>query len=145
MLTKDFPDHHDAELVLKLYELRREPVMRDSRALLAKEFWPRTAGDVFAVMKPEHPLNAAWRQVGSYWEMTYAMAKHNVIHPDFMLESCGEGIYLFARVEPYLAELREHSPFAFRNTEWIVTQSERGKVLLDLFRKRVQAALTAKS
>lgn len=145
MLTKDFPDHHDAELVLKLYELRREAVMRDSRTTLSAQFWPRTWEDVQAVTKLDHPLNSAWRQCSTYWEMVYGMAKHGVLHPEFMMESCGEGIFLYARIEPYLTQLREINPFAFRNAEWVVTHSERGKALLELFRARVQATLAARS
>lgn len=145
MLTKDYPDHHDAELVLKLYEMRREAVMRASRATLTADFWPRTWEDVLAVTKPDHPLNAAYRQVGTYWEMVYGMAKHGVVHSEFMMESCGEGIYLFVRVEPFLEQLRELNPFAYRNVEWIVKNSERGKALHELFRKRAQAILAARS
>ncbi|MBK8248970.1 MAG: hypothetical protein IPK85_16455 [Gemmatimonadetes bacterium] len=145
MLKKDYPDHHDADLVLKLYEMRREAVMRASRASINADFWPKSWEDVQAVTKQDHPLNAAWRQVGTYWEMVYGMAKHGVVHPDFMMESCGEGIFLFARIEPYLAQIREINPFAFRNAEWVVTNSDRGKALLELFRKRVQTILAARS
>jgi hypothetical protein len=145
MLKKDYPDHHDADLVLKLYEMRREAVMRASRAAINADFWPKTWDDVMAVTKQDHPLNAAWRQVGTYWEMVYGIAKHGVVHADFMMESCGEGIFLYARIEPYLDKIRELNPFAFRNAEWVVTNSERGKALLELYRKRVQALLAARS
>jgi hypothetical protein len=145
MLKKDFPDHHDADLILKLYEMRREAVMRASRAAINADFWPKSWEDVQAVTKQDHPLNAAWRQVGTYWEMVYGMAKHGVIHPDFMMESCGEGIFLYARIEPYLVQLRELNPFAFRNAEWIVTNSERGKAVLELYRGRVKTLLAARS
>jgi hypothetical protein len=43
LLQKDLPDHHDAELVLKAYELRREPIMREARDALTAEYWPRNA------------------------------------------------------------------------------------------------------
>ncbi len=102
MLKKDFPDHHDAELVLKLYELRRETVMRDSRNQLNAGFWPTSLEEAVAITKSDHPLNAAYRQCLTYWEMTYAMARHGVMHADFMLESNGEGLLLFARMEPFL-------------------------------------------
>lgn len=145
MLKKDFPDHHDADLILKLYEMRREAVMRASRAAINADFWPKSWEDVQAVTKLDHPLNAAWRQVTTYWEMVYGMAKHGVIHSDFMMESCNEGIFVYARIESYLPQLRALNPFAFRNAEWIVTNSERGKAVLELYRGRVQAILAARS
>jgi hypothetical protein len=64
-MSKDKPDHHDAELVLKLYDLRREPVMRASRDAMLGKFWPKSYEDFVAVTKFDHPLNAAFRQVSS--------------------------------------------------------------------------------
>ncbi len=144
-VLKDSPDHYDAELVIKLYELRREPVMRESRANINGKFWPKSFDDVLAVTKSDHPLNAAFRQIGSYWEMVYGMARHGVVHPDFMLESNGEGIYLFAKMEPYLEPYRaNHNALAFRNAEWAANETETGRRLLDHFRKRVQQVLPTK-
>jgi hypothetical protein len=100
-MPKSMPDHHDAELAIRVYELRREPVMRESRAAINQKFWPKTLEDVLAVVKAEHPLNAAYRQVGSYWEMVYGFAKHGIVHPDFWLESNGEGLFVFAKVAPF--------------------------------------------
>ena len=139
MNAKDYPDHHDAELVLRLYELRREAVMRESRHAIIRTFWPASLDELLAVTKPDHPLNAAFRQVGSYWEMAYGMAKHGVIHTDFLLESGGEGLFLFARVEPHLAGYRAAvSPRAFANAEWVATHSTVGQQLMAIARARVQ-------
>jgi len=141
LVPKDYPDHHDAELVLKLYELRREAVMRESRGVINRDFWPTSLEEALAITRADHPLNAAFRQVSTYWEMVYAMAKHGVIHADFMLESNGEGLLLFARFEPWLADYREKvNPLAFRNAEWVATQTAMGKTLMERFRRRVQLA-----
>jgi len=139
VLKKDYPDHHDADLVLKLYELRRESVMRDSRRQLNTSFWPTSFDEVLAITKYDHPLNEAFRQCTTYWEMTYAMARHGVMHAEFMLESCGEGLLLYARIEPWLAEYRATvSALGFRNAEWVATETEMGRVIMERFRKRVQ-------
>ena len=67
-MIKQAPDHHDADLVLKLYDLRREAVMRQSRSTIVK--WiPRTYEEVVAITNLSHPDNAAWRQVSSYFEI----------------------------------------------------------------------------
>ncbi|HEV8364180.1 MAG TPA: hypothetical protein VGQ52_11735 [Gemmatimonadaceae bacterium] len=146
MLTlKDAPDHHDAELVLKLYELRREASLRQSRQEISSKFMPASFDDWLAVSKDGHPLNEAYRQVSSYWEMTYAMAKHGVIDGEFMMESCGEGLYLFAKVRPYLERFRnEVNPLAFQNAEWVATNTKRGQFLTERFAKRVASALAAR-
>ena len=139
------PDHHDAELMLRVYELRREPVMREARNAINGQFWPRTADDVMAVTKPDHPLNAAWRQTTSYWEMVYSFARHGLVAPDFWVESNGEGLFLFAKVLPHLTRLRSDiSPTLLRNTEWVVTQTEEGKRLVGYFGDRVSKVLAAR-
>jgi hypothetical protein len=144
-IFKDIPDHHDAELVLKLYELRREAVMRESRSLINATFLPTSFEDVAAITKGDHPLNAAFRQCATFWEMAYGMARHGTIHAEFMMESNGEGLLLFSRIEPWLAEYREKiSPIGFRNAEWAATQTENGRATAERFRKRMQAMLDAK-
>lgn len=140
LALKEAPDHHDAELVMRLYELRREPVMRESRAQINREFWPKSAEDVLALVKGDHPLNAAFRQTSTYWEMAYGMVKHGILHADYMLESNGEGLLLYARVLPYLIEYRAaRGPNAFANAEWITTHTEVGRAMLEAFRARVAA------
>jgi hypothetical protein len=142
--AKDFPDHHDAELVLKLYELRREPVMRESRATLLSQFHPKSLDDCLALTKSEHPLNAAFRQCMTYWEMVYGMAKHGVIHGEFMMESNGEGLLLFTRFEPWMTEYRAQvNPTGFTNAEWVANNTETGRRTADRFRARMKAALEA--
>jgi len=138
-MIKDAPDHHDAELVLRLYELRREAVMRESRRYLTAEFWPGSLVDALAITKGDHPGNAAYRQVTTYWEMAYGMARHGIVNPDYLAESTGEGLLVFAKFHPWLAEFRAAvSPRAFRHAEWIATQCEEGRTIFAVFRQRVE-------
>ena len=138
---RETPDHHDAEIVLRLYELRREAVMRQSRDAMMK-FLPRSWEDVLAVTKPEHPQNTAWRQVTSYFEMAYGFARHGVVNPDFLIENTGEGMFLFAKVQPFLAQLRkELSPYSFQNAEWLLQNSASARQRFELIQKRVRAMI----
>ena len=137
------PDHHDAELVIRLYDLRRETVMRHSRQTL-NSWVPRNWEDLVAVLQPAHPMNAAWRQVSSYWGMVYSMGRHGIVHAEFFVENNAEGLLLFAKVAPYLERFRkEFSPLAFKNAEWAATQTDAGKVRSALFQKRIEAMLKA--
>jgi hypothetical protein len=142
---KDRPDHHDAELALRVYELRREAVMRQSRHEVGTTFWPRSFDDVLAVTRATSPLNAAYRQVSSYWEMVYGMVRHGIVHADYFLESNGEGLFIFARVAPYLERYRaEISPIAFRNAEWVASETQTGRRYFELFTARVKKALESR-
>ena len=144
-MSKEMPDHHDAELVFRAYDLRRESVMRESRAAINKNFWPKTYADVQAVMKADHPLNAAWRQTSTFWEMVYGVVKHGIVNADYFLESNGEGMFLFARLAPFLEELRrDGSPAAFQNAEWVSKETNTGRRLFAMFSARVKKALETK-
>jgi hypothetical protein len=139
-MQKDKPDFQDAELTLRLYELRRETVMRTSRNAMFKDFWPQSYEDILAVSDAKHPLNAAFRQVSSYWEMVYGMAKHGICHAEYLLENSGEGLFLYAKVLPYLEQFRkEVSPTAFQNAEWITTKIPAGAKRLEGIQARVKA------
>src|SRR5262245_22095403 len=143
MTNKNKPNHADAQLVLRLYDLRREAVMRESRKTMAA--WvPKSYEDLKEVTQLAHPSNAAWRQVSSYYEMAFGFARHGVVPADFLAENTGEGLLLFAKIEPHLKRFRkEVSPTAFRNAEWIVKKSEVARERLKLFKKRVAALQAA--
>lgn len=139
--TKTNPDQYDADIVLKLYDLRREAVMRQSRDAMAR-FLPRSFEDLAAVLAPEHPQNAAWRQVTSYFEMAWSMARYGIANPDFLAENTGEGFLLFAKVQPHLERLRkEYSPLAFTNAEWMLQNSAAARQRFELFQARVRKLL----
>lgn len=139
MYIKDAPDHHDAELVLRLYELRRDPVMRESRDSLNAQFMPKSFEDVVAITKYDHPLNRAYRQVGTYWEMAYGLMKHGTLNPDLGMESNGEGMLLLAKVWPWLERIQaELNPRAFKNAHWVATETEAGKRVFAIFQARIE-------
>jgi len=142
-MAKKKPSHSDAHLVLELYELRREAVMRESRRTIAA-WYPRSFEDVLAITKLDHPANAAWRQVSSYFEMAFGFARHGIVPADFLAENTGEGFLLFAKIEPHLKAFRkEISPTAFRNAEWMVRKSRVAAERLALFKQRIAKTLAA--
>lgn len=145
-LPQDLPDHHDAELILKAYELRREAVMREARHALTTSYWPKTAEEAIAPNAQDHPLNPAWRQVIGYWEMIFGMARHGIVHADYLVENSGEGLFFFVRIEPWLAELRAAgSPRALTNTEWAARETEMGRQMMTSFRARFGPKAAAKA
>lgn len=137
-MSKELPDYYDADLVLRCYEMRREPLMRDARNQIA-QFFPTTYEDITALMAFDHPKNAAFRQVSSYWEMVFGMARHGIANAEYLTENSGEGIFLFAKLYPHLEQLRkDFSPTALQNAEWVVTNTENGKRYLAMFQARME-------
>ena len=144
-MSKGTPDYQDADLVLRVYEMRREPVMRASRDAINGKFWPQNYDEAKAVTVTTHECNAAYRQTGTYWEMVYGLVKHGIVDAEYFMETNGEGIFLLAKMEPYIEQIRKDvTPYAFINAEWVSKETQRGRGLLEVFRGRVKKALEAK-
>jgi hypothetical protein len=112
----------DAEIVIGLYKLRTEALMREARAWMTGEFWPTTAEEFFAVSSnPADPHNAFFRQVISYWEMAAAMVLHGAVSAELFVDCNGEGFFLLAKFAPILDEIRARNPgFLTKTSELIV-------------------------
>jgi hypothetical protein len=115
-----------ADLILKLYDLRREETMRKARNWFFT-FNPTSADDFFkTMMDPE--VGGYLRMVTSYWDMAAAMVNHGAIDADLFNETAGEHIMVFAKIEPLLAELREkfENPEGFKHLEKVIMDSPNG-------------------
>src|SRR5580698_6078593 len=103
-----------ANLILKLYELRREPVMREARGFFMT-FNPTSVQDYMAGMMG--PNSGHIRMVTSYWEMACSFVAAGAIDTELFEASAGEHVVVFGKVEPILAQLREAmaNPKLFKN------------------------------
>lgn len=131
-MSTEKPDYHDADLMLRTYEMRRENKTREVRDALNSQFFPKSYDDVKAVQAPDHPLNQAWRQLSGYWELVYGLAKNGIVNPDYLVECNGEGIFFFTKIVPYLDQIRaDGAPTAFQNLEWATKECEAGRQALE--------------
>jgi hypothetical protein len=100
----------DAEICMKLYELRREPELRKARNFINFEFHPAGIDDVLRLMQSLGTQENAWaRMVFSYWDYAASLLLNDVVHPVLFFSWNGEMIFLYAKIQPYLKELREKS------------------------------------
>ena len=119
--------------------------MRKARETLRTEFWPKSAQDAVAVTRGDHPVNGPYRQVGTYWEMVYGIVRHGIVSPGFFLESNLEGLFLFAKVEAHVEEMRKATtPLAFKNAEWVAKACPEGRQLFEGSRARVKKLVAAR-
>jgi len=141
-----------AELILKLYDLRRETKMREARNWIFS-FNPTSADQYWqTMMDPE--VGGYLRMVTSYWDMAAAMVNHGAIDADLFNETAGEHVMVFAKVQPFLAELREkfQNPDAFKNLEKVILGAPNGaeklaktQEWLKTLNEQIAAAQTGKS
>ncbi len=130
----------DAEIILKLYELRTEAVMRQARAWIGGEFWPRTTEEFFAVAdNPADPHNAWFRQVTTYWEMAAAMVLHGAVSAELFVDCNGEGFFLLAKFAPFLEAIREKIPGFMVKTSELVNRFSTAAQRFETIQKRVEA------
>ena len=122
------PDYQDADLMLRVYEMRRESKTREARDTLNFQFFPTSYDDVKAVQRIDHPLNQSWRQLSGYWELVFGLARNGIVNANYLAETNGEGLFFFAKIAPYLEQIRsDGSPKAFQNLEWVATECESGR------------------
>lgn len=136
----------DAEIILKLYELRTEAVMRQARAWVGGEFWPATAEEYFAVAEnPRDPHNPWLRQVLTYWEMAAAMVLHGAVSAELFVDCNGEGFFLLAKFAPVLEAIRERYPSFLAKTGELVTRFSAAAQRYEAALKRMEDTRGARS
>jgi hypothetical protein len=95
--------HEDADLILKLYDLRREAVMREARNWFFA-FEPKSVQDFTEVLLGDR--SSYFRMVVSYWEMAASLVNNGAIDEQMFNEANGEHVFVFSKVQPFLPDLR---------------------------------------
>jgi hypothetical protein len=136
----------DAEIVLKLYDMRREHVMRDARKWFLMEFWPKSAEEVAAVANAFGTQeNAYFRQIVSYWEMCSSLVLNGAVHPDLFMDWAGEMVFFFAKIYPHLKGVREAvNPGFWLKVETVINQTNRQAALEAAVERQKAIAAKAK-
>ena len=132
----------DADLIIKLYDLRREETMRKARDFFFLEFFPKSADDVMAlfVNREKHPEhNAYFRMVASYWDMAAAMVNHGSIDQALFFDTNGEFFIVWAKLGDFVGDVRAiFGPQFLANLEKLIAvapnSAERIKALKERFK-----------
>ena len=129
--------HDDAELILKLYDLRREPVMRQARDWMFT-FNPTSIQDVFDALLGEH--GGHYRMVISYWDMAAALVNNGAIDETLFNETNGEHIFVYSKIEPVIEEIRTMfgSPDFLLNLETLIKRIPNIDEKLPAMRERMR-------
>lgn len=123
MARKSVATHHDARLVLELYELRREERLRAARDWFIQKFAPKSVEDIRGLAAGS-PENVSYRMVTTYWDMAASIVAHGVLDSDLFLESAGEMLVVWTKLEPFVPAIRkELNPRLLVNVEKVVQGS----------------------
>ncbi len=150
-MKEDHPDNYDAELLLRLYDLRREAKLRQAREWFAREFQPKSFDDYLAQAPPGSEESAFFRMTISYWEMAASLVNHGLINVDLFFENTGEFWIVWDKVRNFVPTVREKNknPMAWKNLEKLAEKYEewmakRAPEALDSLRQRMAASTPKK-
>ncbi len=123
MSRKSVATYHDARLVLDLYELRREERLRAARDWFIQKFAPKSVEDIRGLAAGSAE-NASYRMVTTYWDMAASLIAHGILDSDLFLESGGEMLVVWTKLEPFVPAIRkELNPRFLVNVEKVVRAS----------------------
>ena len=133
-----------ATLNLRLFEMRREPVLREARQWYFAEFNPETFTEFAAIVSGER--NASFRMVLGYWDMAASLVTTGAIDAEAFRAAHGEIVSTFAKIRPFLAELRSKSsePEFCTHIEAVVLAMPEAEAVMKRRREAIKAAASAK-
>ncbi len=117
----------DAQVILYLYDLRRDPEMRQARHFISADFWPETAEDVLQLARA-YPSreNSFLRQVTTYWEMAASFVLRGALDEQLFFDSSGEMYCVFAKFSRLLPGIRHKLPYFLVNVEQVIQRTSGG-------------------
>ena len=135
--------YESAQLLLHLYDVRREAVLREARQWFVRDFTPETFEEMVGIITGQR--NASYRMVVGYWDMAASFVTFGAVDPEMFRAASGEIFETFSKILPFLPQLRERSgnPDFARYIESVVMGfpggPERVAVLRDQFLARKRA------
>jgi hypothetical protein len=134
-----------AQLNLQLFDLRREPVLREARTWFLADFNPQSVAELVALVSGER--NASFRMVLGYWEMAASLVTTGAIDADAFRAAHGEIFATFSKIEPFLAELRTvtSEPDICKHVEAVVIGAPDAAAILARRRDAWRAAAKARA
>jgi hypothetical protein len=129
--------YKDADLILKLYDLRREKTMREARNWFFT-FNPQSPKDFMDVLTSDK--SGLYRMVISYWEMAASLVNHGAIDAEMFNDANGEHLFVYAKLEPFIPAMREEmgSPQFLEHLEKVVKEIPEYETKLNAIRERIQ-------
>ena len=136
----------DAQVVMQLYEIRREPEMRKARNHMALKFNPQSLEEMLQLVGNfGEAENAYFRQVTSYWDMAASLVRHGAVHEGLFMSWATEMFFMWAKIQPYAAAYRKavDSATFMSNVEALVEGSKEGREKRIYFQDRIRKRLAA--
>lgn len=131
--------YDDVKLILQLYEMRREPRLREARRWFTASFKPKTYEDFTALCPPGSEPNASYRMVTTYWEMVASFLTSGVLNPVLFYQSGRELLFVWERVRDILPSVRD----TFKNPRELANLEEAATAFIAWWKEQTPGAYEA--
>jgi hypothetical protein len=133
--------YDDVNLILRLYDMRREEKLRAARTWYVTNFKPKSMAEMAAIAGPGTDGNASFRQAISYWEMVASFVTAGVLNEELLFQNTRELLLFWLRIKPVVKEVREafKDPTAWKNLETVAGAFEKylGPEIYEAFAARM--------
>ena len=131
--------HADVDIILRLYQIRSEPTMREARKFIIFDFWPSSFEELGRLFAGGGKEFAYFRQVTSYWDMAISFVARGALDPLLFLDNCNEMIFAYAKYKQFLPQLRENvNPQFWKRVEDFLTGSPEAQQKVAAITKNVE-------
>lgn len=136
-----------AELILKLYDLRREATMREARSYIGGEFLPASVEELVTIVSSGTKQGAFVLQVYGYWDMVASFVDSAALTSQLVYNTCQEMYFQYAKIQPFLSGFRQQMnlPEWMSGIERQVEGTEAGRARLATMRKNLEAIAAARN
>jgi len=139
------PTHQDAKMLLDLYEMRREPRLREARRWFAASFRAKTLDELTKLCPVGTEENASYRMVTSYWELVASFITSGVLNQELFFQSGRELLFCWTRIRELTPHVRvqNKNPIEWKNLETVATAyidwwNAQAPGAYDAFRERIK-------
>ena len=101
------PTHEQAQLHLQVYDLRREPRLRQARDWFQQNYIVETIDDAMRIAAPGTEGGTNFGMVIGYWEQACALLNYGLLHEDLFFETSGEFFGVWEMLKPVVPQFRE--------------------------------------
>jgi len=131
--------YDDANLILRLYEMRREERMRKARAWFTAHCKAKSYDELLKLAPAGTDENASVRMVTSYWDLVSSFMTSGVLNKELFFQSGRELLLVWERVRDYLPSMRE----AYKDPSYLKHLETMGNEFAEYFKKQDPAAYEA--
>ena len=110
----------DADVIMRLYDLRREERLRKARNWFFANFKGIKSTEEFLKIAPfGSDENAYFRMVVSYWDMAAGFVNSGAVNADLFFRSSNEMLFVWIRASEVIPELRKsrNNPLMYGDLE----------------------------